>query len=110
MNKSNVKSFPMTATARTYNGYEITSATNRRGCGSISKHSIHAEEFLVRKMRKLRCLERFGFLSVRVERYAKDGSLRMARPCTRCFNLLKDYGVREIIYTTPERQWKEERL
>jgi tRNA(Arg) A34 adenosine deaminase TadA len=46
---------------------------------------------------------------VYIYREKKCGSLANARPCSGCMRLLKDRGVRKIVYTI-ENTWVTERL
>lgn len=38
--------------------------------------------------------------TIYVSRVRNDQKLGMARPCPACFNALKDFGIKEIFYTT----------
>ncbi len=77
----------------------IAKATNRKGSGRVSPFSYHAEEFLLRKLNRIRAMQRFDRIRVHVARYTKQGQERIAKPCPGCFRLLTDYGIREITYT-----------
>lgn len=40
--------------------------------------------------------------SVLVQRFNKDGTMALAKPCKICDTMLKDYGVKIVRYTTPD--------
>lgn len=40
--------------------------------------------------------------TIYVYREHKDGTLAMARPCTRCMSLIKQFGIKTIVYTTDD--------
>ena len=40
-----------------------------------------------------------------VERYLKDGSMALAKPCPACSEAIKAFGVVKVLYTT-EDGWK----
>lgn len=49
--------------------------------------------------------------TIYVYREKKDGTPGLARPCKHCLAVLKDAGVKKIIYTTNEFPfWRSERL
>jgi len=93
-----IKRHKLVAMAFSKSGYLICTETNRKGSGNVSDFSIHAEEFLVRKLRKLSARERYGKIRVVVARMAKSG-WAMARPCGGCQKILSDYGITDIWYT-----------
>jgi cytidine deaminase len=95
---SNIKIHKLAAIAMTRGGHFITCETNKAACGSISDFSVHAEEGLVRKLRKINAINRYSEIVVVVLRLSRSG-WRMARPCNRCEGLLVGYGVKEIHYT-----------
>lgn len=45
-----------------------------------------------------------------VARVARDGSTKMARPCSKCMKALYEAGVREVVYTTDDGSYKIERV
>jgi len=96
--KSTVHSQKLTAMA--LNGKHIVCyETNRRGNGLVSRFSIHAEEFLIKKLRKTNAKNRYNALTVIVMRFRKDGSLGIAKPCVDCHRLLDNYGVKNVYYS-----------
>jgi len=82
-------------------GKIIASATNRLAEGRISDFSFHAEEFLVKKLRKLSARERYGPIRVLVARLARSG-WALAKPCIGCKNILNAYGIDDVWYTDRE--------
>lgn len=45
-----------------------------------------------------------------VARFRSDGTLGLSRPCSSCWSMLQSYGVKEVIYSTNEKEWKRELL
>ena len=79
------------------NGYVLAKASNKSIYGSTHRWTIHSEDFLLQKVRKLRIIERFGSdnLNILVVRWRKlDNSLANAKPCSRCEWLLRSSGIR----------------
>jgi cytidine deaminase len=93
-----IKRHKLVAMAFSKSGHLICTETNRKGRGALSDFSIHAEEFLVRKLRRLSARERFGKIRVVVARLSRTG-WAMARPCAGCQKMLTDYGITDIWYT-----------
>lgn len=88
------------AFAFTSSGHIIALETNRRSTtGEITNWSIHSEEFLIKKLYKLRARERYGKIDILVARWDKHGGWRLAKPCPKCESMMKDYGIRKISYT-----------
>lgn len=74
-------------------------AVNMRAtCGGITPWTIHAEEMLVRKMRRLRLRERFGSPTVYVVRFNKAMQRRPSKPCASCERMLRQYGFSDVWY------------
>lgn len=98
--RSNVKSHKLVAYAFSRSGNLISSAVNARSAdGLCSPFSIHAEEALIGKLRRLAARERFGNIEVLVIRNGKRDGPTMAKPCDRCMILMRNYGVKSIGYT-----------
>lgn len=67
---------------------------------SAAQHLMHAEiEALVKGRAHHREIED---AAIYVYRVMKDGSIGMARPCVGCMAALKEYGIREVFYTTDQ--------
>jgi deoxycytidylate deaminase len=84
-------------------GAIITYAVNKRVVninGTSDKRSIHAEEMLVRKLRKIAAMPRFKYISVLVLRWS-PGKMQwaIAKPCSNCMNELLRYGINQISYS-----------
>jgi deoxycytidylate deaminase len=61
--------------------------------------AIHSELSAIIKAKKRSSkinLNKCSFVNTRL---GYDGTIRMAKPCKKCWKLLKDYGLKEIIYT-----------
>ncbi len=98
-NTGTVKSFKLIAIAFS-GGHLITWATNRRASGIVSDISIHAEEFLIKKLKKINAYNRYHNIVVLVVRFRRsDNELVIAKPCTRCEKILRDFGIKKIYYT-----------
>lgn len=103
-----VKRHRLCALAFNQNGHMIASATNRiHSDGSISPFSLHAEEFLIKKLKKIKSIERGSYICVLVVRLAKSKGWTMAKPCRGCEKLMRNYGVGEIHYTDNEGNIKQ---
>jgi len=94
-----VCNFKLASIALSHSGEVIASATNKRASGVISEFSEHAEEALVRRLKKLSAIERYKYIDVMVLRMKKNGEFGLAKPCPGCYRLLTNYGVRNIYYT-----------
>jgi hypothetical protein len=95
-----VKRHKHCAMAFSKSGKLIASATNRiSDDGYVSDWSLHAEEMLVKKLRKLHAKERFGFIRILVVRMPKGQEWGMSKPCDGCQRLIEAYGVNEVSYT-----------
>lgn len=81
-------------------GHILCVETNRRSAtGNITPFSVHAEEFLIKKLRKMRVRERLGIVDILVVRWDKMGGWKMSKPCEKCENMMRKYGVRRIFYS-----------
>ncbi len=97
--KSDVKRAKVLALAFRKNGMLITSATNKLSLGDNSRFTYHSEEYLVKKLHKLRAKQRFGDITVLVMRFSKKHGWKLARPCSNCQRILERYGVDTILFT-----------
>lgn len=89
------------AIAFSKSGNIIASATNRIYNGlPESPFSIHAEKYLIRKLKKLHAFERFGDIRVLVVRLAKSKGWAMAKPCQNCEKSLRDYKIQGVSFTS----------
>ena len=64
---------------------------------SASPHCIHAE---VQALVNLRRKFDFSNVVLYIYRQHGDGSLAMCRPCNSCLQLIKDFKIKRIYYTT----------
>ena len=96
-----LKRYKVVAIAYNSSGKVIVVECNRSAEGQISKFSTHAEEFLVRKLRRIKAVERLGPISVVVMRLTPTGPA-MSKPCKYCEQLLNKYGIDEIYYSSRE--------
>lgn len=99
VHESTVKIHRLVAIAMTRNGHIIAHATNRKESISTFRYSIHAEDFLIKKLKKINALHRYKNIVVVVLRMSRAFGWRLAKPCPRCEGLLLGYGIREIYYT-----------
>lgn len=91
-------------------GNLITSATNRTTRGHAYKWTIHAEEFLIRKLKKIKAFDRFKKISMLVLRYTTTKSWSMAKPCTQCQKLIISAGFNSVYYSNHEGRIEELRM
>lgn len=89
-----IKRHRIVAIAFTPNGRVICLETNRAGSGAISDFSWHAEEFLVKKLLRIKARERFGKIHVLVARLGRRDGWTMGKPCDGCGKKLLRYADR----------------
>ena len=91
----------MGAVVFTRNGRVLGMSTNRKGVGSVSDYSYHAEEMaLLRTARKRGYLPRKEKVYLLVLRLTSRGTYNLARPCYPCYQLCKEAGIAGVFYTT----------
>lgn len=100
----------MIAIAFSASGHIIAMDTNRRGSGVVSDFSFHAEEYLIRKLIKIKAKERYGKISLFVARWGRGPGWTFARPCAGCQALMKRYGIWEVQYTDYGGQISESKV
>ena len=105
--KSDVKRAKLVAIAFRKNGSFITSAINQIFRGNKNKFSVHAEEALIKKLKKLRARERYGPITVLVMRWSKGYGWKIAKPCASCERQLRDYGIVSVLFTSNDGSIKE---
>lgn len=66
----------------------LFAVTNRRGKGSISKWTRHAEEMAVRRLSRWYSGNRVDDLELHVIRFRNNGTVGMAKPCPGCNSLV----------------------
>lgn len=76
----------------------------------IEKHDngLHSEHMALRNAVRLFNGD-LSKCSIFVYSAKKNGSTRLSRPCKACYNLLKDYGIKNMYYTT-ENGYNYERI
>ncbi len=99
---SNVKKSKHLAIGFKKNGSFIASATNQLIQGQNNKFSLHAEEALILKLKKIKAKERFSSLTVLIMRWSPSAKWTLSRPCKTCQKLLEEYGIDTILFTTSE--------
>lgn len=88
------------ALAFSKSGKLIAAATNRiSDHGYVSDWSLHAEEMLIKKLRKIHAKERFGYIRILVVRMPKAQEWGMSKPCSGCSRLIQDYGINDVSFT-----------
>ena len=65
--------------------------------GIINK--IHAEISLIDKLKRLHGID-FSKINVYLYREWHDGELALSRPCNGCYEALRQFGIKNIYYTT----------
>jgi len=95
---TNVKRAKISALAFLTSGKLIASAHNRRTDGHKTKWTEHAEETLIKKLKKLHAFERFKQIIILVVRINKNG-FAMSKPCDKCRKILLAHNV-NVFYTT----------
>lgn len=98
---SNVKRAKVSALAFTKSGRLLASACNRRIDGQKGRVSLwteHAEESLIRKLKRIKAFDRFDEIVILVLRITKKG-IAMAKPCAKCRSLIKKCDGVKVIYT-----------
>jgi deoxycytidylate deaminase len=58
--------------------------------------SVHAEVDAIKKARDV------SGATIYVARVNKRGAARDSRPCNRCYEVIKNNGIKKIVYTTSE--------
>lgn len=108
--KSNVKKSKHLAIAFKKNGSFITSATNQLIKGQNNKFSLHSEEALILKLKKIKAKERFGPVTVLIMRWSPSIQWTLSKPCKTCRRLLEEYGINNILFTTNEGCFSGDKL
>jgi cytidine deaminase len=91
-------------------GNLITTATNRVIRGCTDKFTIHAEDFLIYKLRKINAFDRFKKITMLVIRHAKEKGWTMAKPCSKCQDLIRQTKIFSVYYTNSDGQIEELKL
>ena len=93
-----VQRHQLAAVAFLKSGNVLAMDTNRSLPGDDDRFSLHAEEFVVDKLHKIKARERYGDIHMLVSRLSGSG-WNMAKPCENCERVMRDYGIANIYYT-----------
>ena len=93
------KTHPMQAHLNKLRGFD--------SMGSGERNILHAEIATLLKSRDLDIEWNKSMLFI--ARLKKNGDLGLARPCNACMGLIKQYGIKNIYYTT-DNGWCYERI
>ena len=107
-------SSPKIGAVAVYKGSIIAEAWNTNKTSTLQNHynsyryhnpslpaKNHCETSLIQKIRwKFGDSLQWDRLDIYLYRELKDGTLAKSRPCRSCFQLLIDYGIKRIFYTT----------
>ncbi len=96
---ANVKRAKICAIAITPSGRVVAVANNRRTDGDKNRWTEHAEECLIKKIKRTKAIDRFGKLIIIVMRINSRGIV-MAKPCNKCRSLLAKLGDKITVYYT----------
>jgi len=64
------------------------------------KDSIHAEQAAILKLLKENRLDDLAGSTIYISRIGRDNSVRLAKPCPTCHDLILAVGINKVIYTT----------
>lgn len=79
--------------------YDKYRELNIEGCRGISRlHSLHAEMNCLNQLKNLDV--NFAKVKLYIYRIRKDQPYGLARPCPACMAAIKDFGIKDIFYTT----------
>ena len=87
--------------ASAVNSYESSTALMRyyaMKTGNPKKVFTHAEIGVLGKAMKLRKIVD----KIVIVRYDSNGKLKNAKPCSICSTAIRDFGIRKVLYSTPE--------
>lgn len=68
--------------------------------GYLRTQTRHAEESAILKLLRERRLHDLSGADLYVTRFTRGGAIGIARPCSRCRDLIKTVGIRRIFYST----------
>jgi len=99
------------AIAFNQSGSIIAAATNKILFGIPNEYSIHAEAFLIKKLRKIRAIERHREINILVARWSPmKQRWDMAKPCIDCQIEIARYGINKVFYTNENGEISETRF
>lgn len=79
-------------------GNIIAASANKNVFGT-DELSIHAEDSLVRKLKRLNARTRYKLIYILVARWSSLKGWTIAKPCENCQSIMKNYGVDGVFYT-----------
>lgn len=92
--------YKVAALAFTESGKFITYGVNRKDThGLSSTRTLHAEEDLINKLRKLKAKNRFRKITVVVACFSLGGRVCLAQPCMVCDEQLTTFGIDHLYFT-----------
>lgn len=108
-------SSPRLGAVAVYKGSIVASAWNTDKTSTLqAKYNIyrykndslppkaHCETNLIQRLRwKFGDSIQWDKVDIYLYREYKDGSLALSRPCSSCYKMLEELGVRRVFYTTP---------
>jgi cytidine deaminase len=108
-NNSNVKRAKVCAIAFNNRGHLISYANNRRVEGHKRIFTEHAEQNLIRKLRKIKAFSRFGHIVIFILRINSHG-LALSMPCKRCQQILQQYSNKITVFYSDNNKFKKLKL
>lgn len=82
------------AIALSHSGHIIAASSNAKGSGIVSKLSIHAEEFLIKKLLKIKAWHRFKGIQIVVLRNSYSKGWHQVKPCSKCRTYLSNFDIK----------------
>lgn len=89
---SDVKRAKIGAVAFVDSGHILAVAHNKKVLGAKKRWTLHAEECLIDKIKKLKAVSRFKNVNILVLRMTATG-ISIAKPCTKCREFLQQMPV-----------------
>ena len=80
--------------------HKVQALLDKQRFGEDSLGKLHSEVAALLPL--IRSRTDLSRATIYVYRQHKDGTLAMARPCSRCMSLIKQCGIKTIIYTTED--------
>jgi cytidine deaminase len=98
---SDVKRSKIAAILYTTSGHILAAASNKAYWGYGSIYTIHAEQFLIAKIIRMKLISRHRLndLNIFVCRVMANGKFSNAKPCSKCQALLLEAGLTNVFHT-----------
>lgn len=87
-----------------------TGHNQMRPYGKRKTTTLHAEEAAIKKLLDRRDLGSLIGSDLYVTRRTRGGAIGNACPCSRCMDLIKSVGIRNIVYSISETQTRRIKL